>query len=96
MSLIGSDTYTLSAMDQQFPIHEFARWAGEYVNGQVEVPGGGHEKSSPLDGFSGGGGRGAGSSRAGLFHAVGLAFGGDDDGVVEEPVEEADGGGVLG
>jgi len=30
-----------------------------------------------------------------LFHAVGLVFGGDDDGVVEEPVEEADGGGVL-
>ncbi len=53
------------------------------VNGQVEVPAGGHEKSPPLDGFSGGGGRGAGSSRSGLFHAVGLAFGGDDDGVVE-------------
>jgi len=27
---------------------------------------------------------------------VGLAFGDDDDGVVEEPVEEADGGGVFG
>jgi hypothetical protein len=30
-----------------------------------------------------------------LFHAVGLALGGDD-GVVEEPVEKADCGGVLG
>jgi len=72
------------------------QWRHAGVNGQVEVPGGGHEKSPPLDGFSGGGGRGAGSSRAGLFHAVGLAFGGDHDGVVEEPVEEADRGGVLG
>jgi hypothetical protein len=36
------------------------------------------------------------SVRLGLFHAVGLALGGDDDGVVQEPVEEADGGGVLG
>ena len=32
---------------------------------------------------------------AGLLHAVGLAVGGDDDGVMEEPVEEADGGGVF-
>ena len=38
----------------------------------------------------------SGSFRAGVFHAVGLAVGGDDDGVVQEPVEEADGGGVLG
>jgi hypothetical protein len=31
-----------------------------------------------------------------LFHAVGLALGGDEDGVVEEAVEETDGGGVFG
>lgn len=66
------------------------------VNGQVEVPAGGHEKSPPLGGFSGGGGRGAGSFRAGLFHAVGLALGGGDDGVVQEPIEEADRCGGLG
>ena len=78
---------------------ELPDWAREgvtCVNGQVEVSVGGHEKSPPLDGLSGGRGRGAGSSRAGLFHAVGLALGGDDDGVVEEPVEKADCGGVLG
>lgn len=40
--------------------------------------------------------RGVVSSRSGLFHAVGLALGGDDVGVVQEPVEEADGGGVFG
>ncbi len=34
--------------------------------------------------------------RAGLLHAVGVAVGGDDDGVVEEAVEKADGGGVFG
>ena len=66
------------------------------VNGQVEVPAGGHEKYPPLTVISGGGCRGAWSFGAGLFHAVGLAFGGDDVGVVEEPVEEADGGGVFG
>jgi hypothetical protein len=37
-----------------------------------------------------------GSSRLGFPHAVALAFGGDDDGVVEEPVEHRRGGGVLG
>ena len=36
------------------------------------------------------------SFSVGLFRAVGVAVGGDEDGVVEEPVEEADGGGVLG
>ena len=33
---------------------------------------------------------------AGLAHPERLAFGGHDDGVVQEPVEEADGGGVFG
>ena len=42
------------------------------------------------------GGPGATSSGAGLAHAERLAFGGHDDGVVQEPVEQADGGGVLG
>ena len=32
----------------------------------------------------------------GFAHAERLALGGDDDGVVQEPVEEADGGGVFG
>ena len=72
------------------------RWLPRAVNGQVEVPAGGREKYPPLAVFSGGGFRGAGSSGAGLFHAVGFAFGGDDVGVVEESVKEADGGGVLG
>ena len=32
----------------------------------------------------------------GVFHAVGVAVGDDDGGVVQEPVEDADGGGLLG
>ncbi len=36
------------------------------------------------------------SSRAGFFHAERFAVGGDDDGVMEESVEEADGRGVFG
>ena len=32
----------------------------------------------------------------GVFHAVGLAVGDDDGGVVQEAVEDADGGGLLG
>ena len=32
----------------------------------------------------------------GVLHAVGLAVGDDDGGVVQEPVQDADGGGVLG
>src|SRR5436190_22875491 len=38
----------------------------------------------------------AGSFLAGFSHAVAVAFGDDDDGVVQEPVEEAGGGGVFG
>ena len=33
---------------------------------------------------------------SGLFHAVGVAVGDDDVAVVQEPVEQADGGGVFG
>ena len=33
---------------------------------------------------------------AGLEHAVGLAVGDDGGGVVEEPIEHGDGGGVFG
>ncbi len=51
------------------------------VNGQVVVPAGGQVKVPGSSGFSGGLGVGA-SSGAGLAHAVGFAFGGDDDGVV--------------
>ena len=32
----------------------------------------------------------------GVFHAVGLAVGDDDGGVVQEPVQDADGGGLFG
>jgi hypothetical protein len=32
----------------------------------------------------------------GILHSVGLAVGDDDGGVVQEPVEDADGGGLLG
>ena len=32
----------------------------------------------------------------GVLHAVGLAVGDDDGGVVQEPVQDADGGGSLG
>ena len=40
--------------------------------------------------------RGCSSGRARLLHAVGLAVGGDDGGVVQEAVEKADGGRVFG
>ena len=66
------------------------------VNGQVRVAAGGQVKvPAPwllLPGF-----RGWGTSLgAGLAHAERLSFGDHDDGVVQEAVEEADGGGVLG
>src|SRR5215471_13175104 len=38
----------------------------------------------------------AGGTSSGLFHPVGVAVGDDDVAVVQEPVQEADGGGVLG
>src|SRR5580658_2103095 len=40
--------------------------------------------------------QGGSSFGSGLPHAVGVAAGDDDAGVVEEPVEDAGGGGVLG
>ncbi len=40
--------------------------------------------------------RAASSFGLGFAHAVALAFGDDDDGVVQEPVEHGGGGGVLG
>src|SRR5664279_2537954 len=43
-----------------------------------------------------GGGLVGGVGSAGVAHAVGLAGGDDDGGVVQEPVQAADGGGVLG
>ena len=65
------------------------------VNGQVVAPAGGQVKvptpSGWLVGFQGGS-----SFGSGLAHAVGVAAGDHDVGVVEQPVEEADGGGVLG
>jgi len=67
------------------------------VNGQVRVAAGGQKKvPAPrllLAGFDGSGGTCLGP---GLAHAEGLSFGDHDDGVVEEAVEQADGGGVLG
>ena len=94
LEIIGEAVSRIKKADNNFPISSAAKIKGTY--GQVEVPAGGHEKSPPLDEFSGGRCRGAGSCRAGLFHPVGLALGGDDDGVVEQPIEEADRGGVFG
>jgi hypothetical protein len=53
------------------------------VNGQVEVPAGGHQKSPPLGAVSGFRWPGLSSFGAGFFHAERLALGGDDDGVME-------------
>ena len=65
------------------------------VNGQVEVPTGGHEKSPPR-GTGSGGWWVASSSRSGFLHAERFAFGDDDGGVVQQPVQHGDGGGVFG
>ena len=54
------------------------------------------EKSPPLRCFQASFSVDLSSLLAGLSHAERLAFGDDDDAVVEEPVEQADGGGVLG
>ncbi len=55
-------------------------------------------KKSPLLGLLLPGFDGSGNSSLGdgLAHAEGLAFGDHDDGVVQEPVEQANDGGVLG
>jgi pimeloyl-ACP methyl ester carboxylesterase len=67
------------------------------VNGQVLVLAGGQQKSSPLgDGCSGFGGLGCASFGAGFAHAVAVAAGDDDVGVVQETVEHRAGGGGLG
>lgn len=65
------------------------------VNGQVEVPAGGQVEVPAPRGCLGGLQSGS-SSCSGFAHAVGVALGDDDVGVVEEPVEQADRGGVLG
>ncbi len=65
------------------------------VNGQVAVPAGGQLKVSTPRGCSVLVEVGA-SSVSGLAHAERVAFGDYDDGVVQEPVEQADSGGVLG
>jgi hypothetical protein len=58
------------------------------ADGQKKVP----APWLPLPGF-----RGWGTSLgSGLAHAERLSFGDHDDGVVQEAVEQADGGGVLG
>ena len=66
-----------------------------FVNGHVEVPTGGQEKSPPCCWVSGVDGRLL-SVLSGVAHAVGLAFGDDDGGVVQESVQDADGGGLFG
>ena len=67
----------------------------EAVNGQFVVPAGGQLKVPTLRWVSVV--RWSGSSfRSGLSHPVGLAVGDDGVAVVQEPVEEADGGGVFG
>lgn len=52
-------------------------------------------KSPPLAGSSVGG-WGVTSFLAGVAHPVGLAVGDHDGGVVQEAVQDADGGGVFG
>jgi hypothetical protein len=72
------------------------RFMGESaVNGQVEVSAGGRLKV-PVPRVGSAGFPGAASSCSGLFHPVGVAVGDDDVAVVQEPVQHADGGGVLG
>jgi hypothetical protein len=68
---------------------------GAPVNGQVEVSVFGQVKVPTLRGFSGCARGGSGVVSV-VAHAVGLAGGDDDGGVVEQPVEDADGGGVFG
>ena len=64
-----------------------------YVNGQVLVSANGQLKVPiPRCLLSGS----CTSSDSGLAHAERLSFGCHDDGVVQEPIEQADGGGVLG
>jgi hypothetical protein len=65
------------------------------VNGQVVVPAGGQLKV-PVPRIGLAGFDGCASSCSGLFHPVGVAAGDDDVAVVQEPVEQADSGGVLG
>ena len=69
-------------------------WREGVVNGQVEVPAGGQLKVPTPCGWSAlllvsslGG--------SGLAHPVGLSAGDHGGGVVQEPVQEADRGGVL-
>lgn len=65
------------------------------VNGQVEVPAGGQLKvPTPCGDCSGAGA--ASCPGSSVAHAVGLAGGDHGGDVVQEPVEEADGGGVFG
>jgi hypothetical protein len=68
---------------------------GIFVNGQVAVPVFGQVKVPALRGFSGCG-RGGSGVVSGVAHAVGLAGGYDDGGVMEKAVQDADGGGVFG
>lgn len=63
----------------------------EVVNGQFDVPAGGQVKVPTLCGMF----LGWRYLRS-VCHAVGVAVGDDDGGVVQEPVEDAGGGGVFG
>ena len=69
--------------------------ADALVNGQVVVPAGGQLKV-PAPRVVSAGFDACTSPGSGLFHSVGVAVGDDDVAVVQEPVEHADGGGVLG
>src|ERR1022692_2210950 len=77
------------------PAYDAAGSLPSAVNGQVAVPGGGQLKvptpraDSVLV-------QGGSSSCPGFAHAVGIAVGDDDVGVVQEAVQKADRGGVLG
>ncbi len=69
----------------------------QVVNGQISVLAGGQRKvRTPRGECSGFGRLGWSSFGAGFAHAVAVAGGDDDVGVVEEPVEHGGGGGGLG
>ena len=70
---------------------DFGPRRGQNVNGQFDVPAGGQVKVPTLCGMF----LGWRYLRS-VCHAVGVAVGDDDGGVVQEPVEDAGGGGVFG
>ena len=98
--VFATSTALLPVFDSRQSIARFARmtsWitsgcrATSPVNGQFDVPAGGQVKVPTLCGMF----LGWRYLRS-VCHAVGVAVGDDDGGVVQEPVEDAGGGGVFG